>query len=259
MGLKIIILARAALGKNRITKIILLAVLLLIPGILGSAGSSTQDEPIWVSPKLVRKRMTYKTRPKYPVMAKINYIQGKVLLEYVVDVEGQVKQIHVVKGHPFLAIPAMDAIRKWRYKSMMIKGRKTAVRTRTQVDFRLTRKNLKSEYVTPRKAAKDLVQRVKPPELLTSVKAIRKHGERVKGNGRLLRLKVLLDKGGRAVDASVLSGALQYRAEALEEINLWTFKPAYFGNLAVPWYLEVEVPLPMESELPENPAAYELE
>ncbi len=259
MGLGNMIPTGAALRKNRSTKKVSLAALVLSLGILGSTGSSTQDDPIWVSPKLVRKRRTYKTRPKYPVLAKINYIQGKVLLEFVIGAEGRVKQVHVVKGHPFLAIPAMDAVREWRYKPMMIDGRKTAVRTRTRVDFRLMRKNLKDQYLPPRKAAADLVQRVKPPELLTSVEAIRKQGERVKSNGRRVRLKVLLDDGGRVIDAAVLSGPPQYRSEALEQIRRWTFKPAYFGTLAVPWYIELEVPLPLEPGLPENPVANEFE
>lgn len=198
---------------------------------------------MWLPSGSAKKRMLHSPEPKYPVLAKMNYIQGAVRLELVIDESGNVSSIRVRRGHPFLAIAALEAVRQWRYKPLELEGRATEVRTVALVNFRLRRKKVTKKYLTPARAEKDLISRVTPPALLAP-KHPGMNGEAGPvENQESVRVRVLLDKKGRVVDGHFMSAGKGNLSMVLEQIAEWKFKPAHFGTLPVPWYMEVDVPL----------------
>lgn len=62
--------------------------------------------------------------PAYPEVARAQGIEGYVELEYDVSVDGRVEDVQVVAAEPegVFEDAAVEAIRKWRYKPMVIKG-----------------------------------------------------------------------------------------------------------------------------------------
>ena len=54
--------------------------------------------------------------PTYPEIAKSMNLKGTVQLQVVVRADGSVKEVHVVGGHPMLAVAAEQAVMKWRYQ-----------------------------------------------------------------------------------------------------------------------------------------------
>ena len=48
--------------------------------------------------------------------------KGLVILEVQVDVQGVVKSVNVLRGHPLFDEPAMEAVRQWRYQPLLLNG-----------------------------------------------------------------------------------------------------------------------------------------
>jgi protein TonB len=75
--------------------------------------------------------------PVYPPLAKQARIQGDVLIDAVIDANGQVAEMQVVSGHPMLITAALDALRRWRYQPTILNDEPTSVQLVVTVRFRL--------------------------------------------------------------------------------------------------------------------------
>lgn len=73
--------------------------------------------------------------PVYPPLARQARIQGKVLLHVIIGTEGNVEQIEVISGHPLLIQSAVDAVKQWRYKKLLLYGTPVKVNTTVTVTF----------------------------------------------------------------------------------------------------------------------------
>lgn len=85
-------------------------------------------------PKLLRR-----VEPAYPILAKQAGIQGTVVLEATLGVDGRVERIAVVSGHPLLVVAAQQAVAEWVYKPTYLNDRPVPVLLRVTVEFILRR------------------------------------------------------------------------------------------------------------------------
>jgi protein TonB len=76
--------------------------------------------------------------PVYPALARVSHIAGVVLLECSIDVDGHVRDVRVLKGHPLFDAAALEAVRTWRYTPTRLNGRPVAVLMTVTVNFTLT-------------------------------------------------------------------------------------------------------------------------
>jgi protein TonB len=83
------------------------------------------------------QRIVYHVIPEYPELARQAGVQGTVVLDTVVSVEGAVTQVKFVSGPEALTQAAMDAVRWWRYEPYFVNGQPATVETTVTVDFRL--------------------------------------------------------------------------------------------------------------------------
>jgi hypothetical protein len=143
-----------------------------------------------------------------------------------------VDEVHVVRGHPFLAESALKAIRHWIYTPLMEGAVPTAFQTIVDVNFSLRRKKIE-EF--PSQPERDLSDRVQPPEII----------ERPLGRESMpcVRMRVLVSDVGRVIDSSPVSGLPARYDAARKHVEQWMFRPARWGTLSVPWYLDVDVPV----------------
>lgn len=79
----------------------------------------------------------HKVPPEYPPEAQARGIQGVVVLEAVIGVDGGIKDLRVVSGAPIFQKSALDAVRKWRYRPYLLNGIPVEVRTTVNVIFSL--------------------------------------------------------------------------------------------------------------------------
>lgn len=83
--------------------------------------------------------LTHQVTPVYPQEAKSAHIQGTVVLHAVIDKDGHIRDLNVVDGVCWLSEAAVDAVRNWRYKPLLINGKSAEVDTTINVVFTLGR------------------------------------------------------------------------------------------------------------------------
>ena len=76
-------------------------------------------------------------KPSYPHTAIIMRVQGAVILEAIIDREGRVENLKVLRGHPLLIPAAFEAVQQWRYRPTLLNGQPVEVLTQVTVNFSL--------------------------------------------------------------------------------------------------------------------------
>lgn len=65
----------------------------------------------------VPPRVTYQSRPVYPMALRRSGMRGAVVVDFVVDPEGEVRDAFVIKSlNPAFDEPALDAVREWKFE-----------------------------------------------------------------------------------------------------------------------------------------------
>ena len=220
----------------------LLAACLLLTSPAVAQEGKNSGELVSLSAKEAVRLIMRQENPDYPPLARLNYIQGHVRVEVTVGEDGNVSEAHVVKGHPFLAASALSSIRHWVYRPFRIAAKSVMFKTLVDVNFTL-RASLVGRL--PPSAERDLQARVTPPELLEDQAAPTEDH---------VRMRVLVGADGHPLDMRPLSGEAQDIHEATQAVLHWSFRPAYWGTMAVPWYKVVDVPVHHLSSSPQPSA-----
>jgi periplasmic protein TonB len=76
-------------------------------------------------------------QPNYPPVAKAAHVEGLVVIDAIIDEQGNVVQAKVVEGPPLLVAAALDAVAKWKYQPTYLNGQAVSIRMHIQVIFRL--------------------------------------------------------------------------------------------------------------------------
>jgi protein TonB len=93
--------------------------------------------PLRVGGQIQAPRLIREVQPEYPPLAKQTRTQGEVVLDCVIDAEGNVTQMRLISGHPLLVGAAMNAVRQWRYQPTLLNGKPVAVEMMVHVKFSL--------------------------------------------------------------------------------------------------------------------------
>jgi protein TonB len=114
----------------------------VVGGILPSAVATPPPTPVVriggavVAPKLLKM-----VAPEYPYLAAHARVQGIVIVEAHVDVNGAVKSAHVLHGMLLLDEPALEAVRQWRYQPLLLNGIPTEFILTVTVSFSISSAN----------------------------------------------------------------------------------------------------------------------
>jgi protein TonB len=82
-------------------------------------------------------RLVHRVDPVYPSIARQARISGAVELTGVIGSDGHIRELRVVKGHPFLAHAALEAVRQWVYEPTLLNGEAVEVIAPFTVNFLL--------------------------------------------------------------------------------------------------------------------------
>ena len=119
-----------AVGSSKDTN---LASLVSSPAKLPAAPVSTLKISQGVSQGLLIR----KVQPIYPPNARTMRLEGPVEMEAMIDREGKIKNLKVLKGQPVLAKAAVDAVRQWRYKPYYLDGEPVEIQTQITIVFKM--------------------------------------------------------------------------------------------------------------------------
>ena len=75
--------------------------------------------------------------PIYPRIAQDAKIQGVVVLEAIIDTEGRIDRLRVLRSTPLLVEAAIAAVKEWRYTPTQLNGVPVPVLMTITVHFRL--------------------------------------------------------------------------------------------------------------------------
>ncbi|HEY0555391.1 MAG TPA: energy transducer TonB [Thermoanaerobaculia bacterium] len=100
------------------------------------SSSPEAAEPLRVGGGVTRPELISQIRPEYPQAARDARVRGTVIVEAVIDREGCVRKVSVLKGLPFrLEDSAVAAVRNWSFEPSTLAGRPVKVYYVLTVNF----------------------------------------------------------------------------------------------------------------------------
>jgi periplasmic protein TonB len=84
-----------------------------------------------------RDRFSAAAQPpaSYPALAQHMNVQGSVVLQAVIGVDGIIQDLHVLRGPAILAAAAQQAVREWRFKPVLQNGQPVETKANIVVNF----------------------------------------------------------------------------------------------------------------------------
>jgi periplasmic protein TonB len=99
-------------------------------------------EPIRVGGAVKAPALLERVEPDYPGIAVRARVQGVVILEAVVDREGRIEDVRVLRSIPLLDRAAIAAVRQWRYSPLLVSGQPESFVLTVTVRFSLAEDGL---------------------------------------------------------------------------------------------------------------------
>ena len=75
--------------------------------------------------------------PVYPSIAQAARVEGVVIIEATIDVNGRVQDAKILRSIPLLDAAAIDAVRQWQYTPTLLNGMPVPVIITVTVNFKL--------------------------------------------------------------------------------------------------------------------------
>ena len=96
---------------------------------------SAPKGPIRVGGKVKAPRLIFGPDPVYPLLARQARVSGAVVIDAVIDTQGNVVEMRAVSGQPILALAAMEALRQWKYEPTILGVEAVPVRLLVTITF----------------------------------------------------------------------------------------------------------------------------
>ncbi len=248
-----------------------------------ASGNADSREVLEYKEVEIKPQLIDTVPPVYPHIARKAGLTGKVFLKFVVNVDGSVSDVSVLKGKAIFQKAAIDAISQFRFKPAEHNGKVVPVWMTQPIDFALVFREQEITQPVSDSADSSVVEALKYDE----IEEIYAEAEEIKGNVKYLirlgkrvdvlaydevdvkahpisiptptypeeakkkriegkvTLKVVVNVDGSVSDVSVLEGPEIFRQAAIDAALHWQFRPAEHNGKVVP----VWVVLPIEFSL----------
>lgn len=94
--------------------------------------------PVRVGGRVKEPRRLYTPSPEYPILAKQARVEGTVVIEAIIDVNGNVIEAKVVSGPALLMKAALEAVKQWKFEPTYLNEQPVPVDLIVTVEFHLT-------------------------------------------------------------------------------------------------------------------------
>lgn len=110
----------------------------IVFGIPDAPPVAEPEGPIHVGGDVQKPEKVSAPQPQYTEIARKARIQGVVIVQAIIDKQGNVTNVKVLKGLPMgLSEQAVEAIKKWKFKPATLNGKPVDVYYNLTVNFRL--------------------------------------------------------------------------------------------------------------------------
>jgi TonB family protein len=82
----------------------------------------------------------------YPLLTEATAVQGSVLLQALIGVDGGVQELRVISGPTILVSAARQAVQQWRFKPYLVNGKPVETYARVTVNFTIDVSNTEARY-----------------------------------------------------------------------------------------------------------------
>ena len=104
----------------------------------GPPASESPEGPIQVGGDVKPPERIFSPQPTYTEIARKARIQGVVIVQAIIDKQGNVTNVKVLKGLPMgLEEAAVDAMKQWKFKPATLNGKPVTVYYNLTVNFKL--------------------------------------------------------------------------------------------------------------------------
>ena len=117
----------------------------VIGGVIGGIGPTRKEiappEPVKrivrVGGRVRPPKLIQRVTPEYPALARMAHVSGDVIIEAILDEQGNVTEMKIVSGPPLLYQAALEALAKWKYEPTYLNDEPVSVQLNVTVSFRL--------------------------------------------------------------------------------------------------------------------------
>ena len=114
----------------------------VIGGVPGASGIALPKAPpkvvVRVGGKIRPPQAVYRPAPQYPPLARQARVSGDVVVDTILDENGNVTNMKIVSGPPLLYEAALSALKQWRYKPTYLNDQPVSVELVVTINFQLS-------------------------------------------------------------------------------------------------------------------------
>ena len=202
---------------------------LWLAGLLAAAaGATAQDAPKLAGTDVPPPKRTKFVAPQYPPEAQAQGIRGIVILELLIDEQGKVASVDVIRSIPGLDEAALSAARSWEFEPTRVDGVPVRVRHTIPITFALRLPEMKRQEGIP-----ELRQGAAPafpkgaPDASATVTA-----------------EITLDPQGNVAEAQVKTGESPFTEALIQAIRTWRFQAPADQGVVVSFRVKAEFESP---------------
>lgn len=109
----------------------------VLGGIVGGLPDAPVAAPVRVGGDIKPPKKIQDANPLYPDIARQARVQGIVILEAIIDPQGNVTNVRVLRSIPLLDQSAVEAVRRWKYEPTLLNGVPVPIVMTVTVNFSL--------------------------------------------------------------------------------------------------------------------------
>lgn len=180
-------------------------------------------------------KVTRQQRPIYPFAMRASGMRGEVVVDFIVDIEGRVRNPFVVRSlNPSFDDPAIDAVRQWKFEPGRVAGRPEPTHMQVPIIFQLDETHDGGTGPMTERRRADLSKMPEdyrydtPPKPRGTVRVVYPYGLlRAQKTGKAV-VRYAVGKDGRVVGAEIgtESTAPEFGLALRAAVECFTFEPA---------------------------------
>jgi TonB family protein len=183
-------------------------------------------------------RVKEQVPPIYPFAMRLSRMRGEVVVDFLVDLEGRVRNAYVVRSlNPAFDEPALEAVRRWRFEPGRIGARPVTTHMQVPIVFQLDELaggGHDGIEVNRKPDLSKLPEELRydtPPRVTGTVRPVYPFSALAAGRQGKATVTYLLNEKGRVIDTKILSAdAPEFGAALLAAIEQFTYEPALKGG-----------------------------